>query len=250
MRPSVCTIYAFARTADDFADEGVRTQEERLQLLDEWRSQLDECYSGRASHPVFVALAETIVQAGIPRELLADLLTAFRVDVTQNRFSTFSDLLFYCKHSANPVGRLVLHVFNNATERTMALSDHICTALQLTNFWQDVSGDWLKGRIYIPLEDMRRFGYTESEIGRKVLDSRFRRMLRYEIDRTKAMFSNGKPLLQEATERLRPELRLTWGGGLKILRKIESSGYDVLTGPPRITLGDKLAILTKAILFR
>ncbi len=192
-RPYIWTLYAFARIADDFADEGESTAERRLEMLDDWGEHLNECFKGNATHPVFIALTETVRKFSIPKEPLADLLAAFRMDVTTKRFPAFKDLLYYCKHSANPVGRLVLHVFENAAERTAALSDNVCTALQLANFWQDVSVDWRKGRLYIPLEDLDRFGYTEKDLDNKVVDERFGKLMAFEVERTRDLFGKGKP---------------------------------------------------------
>lgn len=250
IRPYVAAIYAFARTADDFADEGSLTDAERLARLEEWRELLNECYNGRAAHPVFVALAETAAKTGLPRKPLTDLLTAFTMDVTTKRFETFDDVLFYCHHSANPVGRMVLHLFGCTTPRNVLLSDAICTGLQLANFWQDVSVDWRKGRLYIPLEDCRRFGYTETEVGRAHFTDQFRQLMEFQVRRTRQFFEVGKPLVHEAPRSLRMELRLTWLGGGTILRKIESAGFNVLTKRPAITTGDKLMILTRSLLQR
>ncbi|MEK9136971.1 MAG: squalene/phytoene synthase family protein, partial [Bacteroidota bacterium] len=156
--------------------------------------------------------------------------------------------LHYCSHSANPVGRLVLYVFNNATERTIEFSDKICTALQLANFWQDVAVDWRKGRVYIPLEDMKRFGYTEADLEMQIVDERFRDLLAFQVERTRELFIAGKPLLHKATPELRLELNLTWRGGMKILQKIETSGYDVLHKRPAISMTDKLGIFFTSLL--
>jgi phytoene synthase len=243
----VYSIYAFARTADDFADEASLTPNERLERLDEWGRNLDECFAGRAEGPVFIALAETVRRLGIPREPFHDLLTAFRMDVRQSRFGTFSDLLQYCAFSANPVGRLVLHVFGAVSERSVSLSDKICTALQLANFWQDVSVDWQKGRIYIPLEDFKRFGYTEGELSRQVVNENFRNMMKFQVDRTQCLFREGEPLLREAPPSLRFELRLTLLGGLRILRKIEKARYNVLAVRPTVSILDKAVIIWKLI---
>ncbi len=237
-RRFIWSIYAFARTADDFADEGTLPERERLARLDDWGRQLEACYRGSASHPVFVALADTAGTTGISYGLLADLLTAFRMDVTTHRYSTFQDLLGYCRFSANPVGRLVLRIFGDDSERNVLLSDSICTALQLTNFWQDAAIDRQKGRIYMPLEDMRRFGYTESDLAQNVVDARFRELLKFQVDRTYVLFRAGAPLVSEATPRLRFELGLTLNGGMTILRKIERASYDVLHGRPELTVGD------------
>jgi len=247
-RPYVWSVYAFARVADDFADEGDTPAHRRLEQLDRWGEYLNECYESKASHPIFIALGETVRRFNIPKEPLANLLTAFRMDVTQNRFGSSSDLLYYCRHSANPVGQLVLHIFGNATDRTIALSDTICTALQLTNFWQDVAADWQKGRLYIPLEDCERFGYTEPDIESRVMDERFRKLMAFEVNRTRELFAAGKPLLREAPPALRFELNLTWRGGMKILEKIERLHYDVLHGRPVLSLMNKLSILGTSLL--
>ena len=250
LRPHVSCIYAFARTADDFADEGGWGPEERLQKLDEWGAKLQDCYAGNARDPIFVALADTVRRYGIPRKPLADLLDAFRADVTKNRFSTFEEVLEYCRKSANPVGQLVLYLFNNANDRTFLLSDNICTALQLANFWQDVAVDMAKGRIYIPLEDFDRFGYTESDLVERKVDSRFRSMIEFEVCRTREIFACGKPLLKEATPRLRFELELTYRGGIAILDMISSAkfGYDVLTRRPALSSLDRVVLLFKALM--
>jgi squalene synthase HpnC len=249
-RPFLWSIYAFARTADDFADEGTLPAEERLRLLDDWQTRLDRCTSGSPEGPVFIALADTLERTGAPSALLGDLLTAFRMDVAVRRYERFSDLLGYCRCSANPVGRLVLHVFGNATQRTTALSDQICTALQLANFWQDVRVDWEKGRVYIPLEDCVRFGYNASDIGRGRANDAFRLLLQFQVDRTRAMFSAGRPLLDEAIRPLRFELALTWHGGITILNMIRNRDYDVLSRRPSLGITEKLTVVTRAIFHR
>jgi squalene synthase HpnC len=246
LRPYVYSIYAFARTADDFSDEGVRPAGERLRLLDDWERQLNECYQGKATHPIFIALAETVAQKSIPKQPLSRLLQAFRMDVTKNRFDSFEDLLFYCRHSANPVGQLVLYVFGKASADAIAHSDAICTGLQLTNFWQDLSIDLEKGRLYVPLEDLDRFGYTEKDLQGRNVDHRFRSLMRWEVERARAYLISGTPLLPLVDRRLRFELDLTIRGGLGILRKMETGGYNVYARRPALTLGDKLGILLKA----
>ncbi len=246
-RLDLSSIYAFARLADDMADEGSHPAATRLRMLDDWEQKLDQCYAGKSDHPVFIALAETVDRTGIPKKSLADLLTAFRMDVTQRRLASFQDLLHYCKHSANPVGHLVLYVFHNATERTLALSDNICTALQLTNFWQDVRVDWQKGRVYLPLEDLARFGYTEHDLENDVCDDRFRSLMRFEVERTRQLFEAGKPLIGEVTKKFRFQLRLTLTGGMTILKKIEDARYDVFTRLPRLSPLDLAGIFLKSI---
>lgn len=248
LRPAVAVIYAFARTADDFADEGTRMPEERLRALDEWERKLDACDQGTVDHPVFIALADVLSSFHIPKQLLSDLLTAFRMDVTTNRYETFDDLLNYCKHSANPVGRTVLHIFDDMSERKALLSDNVCTALQLTNFWQDVRSDAERGRIYLPLEDMRRFGYTEHELLSATMNPQFAELLRYQVERTRRLFALGRPLIDEVVPQLRFEMKLTWSGGMRILDKIERSGFDVLRRRPVLGLKDKLTLAVRAML--
>ncbi|MEO8167067.1 MAG: squalene synthase HpnC [bacterium] len=248
LRPSIAAIYAFARTADDFADEGNNTVEQRLSELDEWQRHLDECYEGRAGHPIFIALHEVATGKNIPKQLFADLLIAFRQDVTKQRYSTYDELLDYCNHSANPVGRLVLSVFDDNSDRHFLLSDKICTALQLANFWQDIHVDILKNRIYIPLEDMSRFGYTEGDLVALHYSNAFGQLMRFQVERTKELFESGKQLLGEVVPELRFELRLTWNGGMKILEKIEQQQYNVLKSRPKITTIDKVLILLNSAL--
>jgi hydroxysqualene synthase len=242
-RPYIAAIYAFARTADDFADEGNIDPLDRLKNLDTWEEKLDACIAGNAQEPVFIALAETIRRHDIPREPLARLLQAFRMDVTVRRYADFSELSNYCVHSANPVGRLVLHVFGLANERLFGYSDSICTGLQLANFWQDVAIDQQKGRIYVPLEDFDRFGYTEHEFSRRIVDDRFRDLIRFQVERTREFFRDGAPLVEEVGGGLRKELALTIRGGEAILDKIERMRYDVLSNRPVLTTSEKLILL-------
>lgn len=247
----VAAIYAFARTADDFADEGEVPAHERLRRLEEWGEQLRRCYQGETTDPIFVALGETAARTGLLREPLDALLHAFRMDVTTRRFSRFEDLLYYCRHSANPIGYLVLHLFGEVSERTVPLSDSICTGLQLANFWQDLSVDWAKGRLYVPLEDLDRFGYTENELVRGVVDERFRRMLAFEVERAREYLLNGVPLLDlVSSARLRFELSLTVRCGLAILEAVRAIGYDVIHRRPSLSTMNKAGILLRTLLRR
>lgn len=248
LRPYVWAVYAFARAADDLADEGTRTPAERLQALDSWEGQLNDALAGRPGGAVFVAIAETVAQTSLPVQLLRDLLTAFRMDVTTSRHQTFDDVLAYCRCSAHPVGRLVLHLFDAANAATVERSDEVCTALQLTNFWQDIAVDLQKDRIYLPLDDLRRFGYTEADLRASAMDGRFRDLMKFQVDRTRALFLSGRPLLGMVRGRLRFELDLTWRGGVAILDAIERSGYDVFRSRPVVGRADRLRILAAAIL--
>ena len=250
-RPYVAAIYAFARTADDFADEGDLPPQERLRRLEEWGEQLRGCYQGEATGPVFVALGETASRTGLPREPLDALLHAFRMDVTTRRFSRFEDVLYYCRHSANPIGYLVLHLFGEVSGRTVPLSDSICTGLQLANFWQDLSVDWMKGRLYLPLEDLDRFGYTENELAQGIVDERFRQMLAFEVERAREYLLNGVPLLDlVSSARLRFELSLTIRGGLAILETVRAIGYDVIHRRPSLSAMNKAGILLRTLFRR
>ncbi len=246
-RPYIQAVYAFSRLADDMADEGNLTEAERLTRLEAWEEQLRRCYEGFAEHPVFIALSETIQRLGIPIALLQDLLTAFKRDVTQHRYPTFEDLLAYCRCSANPVGRLVLMTFGYRDEQLFTLSDNICTALQLTNFWQDVGVDLKKDRLYIPLEDMQEAGYALEDWRRGIYDRHFKELLRFEVNRTRNLFFEGVALTTSVDRDLELELKLVWLGGMSILRKIERADYHVFQRRPSLNSLNKLMILIRGV---
>lgn len=249
LRKHFYSIYAFARIADDFADEGYGqgySERERLEALDEWRRLLIESLAGRASHPVFVALARTASEFDLPSALFEDLLFAFSQDVTIRRYESFDQLLDYCRRSANPIGRLILLLFGYRDEQRHQWSDDICTALQLANHWQDVAVDLDKDRIYLPLEDLSRFEISVDELARRDANSSFKRLMKFEVERARAMFARGKPLCTSVSGRFGLELRSVWLGGMRILDRIEQNGFDVFTGRPVITSTDKLKILLMA----
>ena len=249
LRKHFYSIYAFARIADDFADEGYGesyTQHERLDFIDQWRLMLTESIAGRAQHPVFVALAQTQAQFDLPVALLGDLLSAFAQDVTVRGYENFDKLLGYCRRSANPIGRLILLLFGYRDEQFHLWSDDICTALQLANHWQDVAIDLDKERIYLPEEDLSRFELTVDDLIQRRADESFKRLMRFEINRTREMFESGKPLCTAVSGRLGLELRAVWLGGVRILERIEQTGYDVFAQRPVITSSDKLRILSIA----
>ncbi len=248
LRKYVWTIYAFARIADDYADEPGFTLAERMDNLNQWEQYLDECYNGNPTHRVFAALAETVERFQIPHELFHNLLTAFRADVTVKRYGTYEDVLAYCRNSANPVGRLLLLLFNYRSETMMHLSDSICTALQLTNFWQDVSVDLQKDRIYLPLEDLEEFGYSEQDLFSKKVNDQFDNVMAFQVRRTAELFADGKPLLAMVDKDLSMELKLIWNGGMKILQKIHKQNYDVLTQRPELSSWDNLELLFRSFL--
>jgi squalene synthase HpnC len=242
----VCAVYAFARTADDFADEGTLPPAERLARLDAWEQMLRDAYRGEARHPVFVALGDTARRTGIPVELFCDLLRAFRMDVEGTRYRNFEELLGYCRYSANPVGRIVLHIFDDASAEHGELSDRICTGLQLANFWQDVSVDRSRGRLYLPLDDLERFGYTEEELARGEVTGGFLRMIEHEVGRAREFLLEGSPLVRRTVRALRFELALTVRGGLAILEAIEKRHFDTLRGRPVLSGMNKARILLTA----
>ncbi len=246
-RKYLAAIYAFARTADDYADEPGYTAAERIESINRWERRLNDCYGGEASNPIFIALGETVDRFQIPVELFQNLLSAFRSDVTTHRYATFEHVLEYCTYSANPVGRLVLLLFNYRSELMMMHSDNICTALQLTNFWQDVSIDLEKDRLYLPKEDLDQFGVREQEIFSRIPSTRFRKLISFEVARTERLFREGKPLLQEVGRDLRFELKLTWNGGTDILGKIKSQGFDVFQKRPRLSTLDKMRLFLRTL---
>jgi hydroxysqualene synthase len=249
-RKHVYSIYAFARTADDFADEGygtATTPADRLRLLDEWEFQLESCYRGIASHAIFIALAETVRELRLPIQLFRDLLSAFKQDVVQARYTNFDDVLDYCRRSANPVGRLILLLFEYRDEHLHKLSDALCTALQLANFWQDVAVDLEKDRVYLPQEDLWQFDYSEEELFAREFNQRYAKLLQFQVERTRQFFTQGKALPSLVRGRLAFELRLTWHGGARILELIERNGYDTLRHRPKLTHWDKVILLTRVI---
>ncbi|MGA3285944.1 MAG: squalene synthase HpnC [Bacteroidota bacterium] len=248
IRKHIWAIYAFARIADDYADEPGYTLAERMDNLSQWGQYLDECYNGNPTHRVFAALAETVERFQIPVELFQDLLTAFRSDVTVKRYDTFEEVLEYCRNSANPIGRLVLLLFNYRSETMMELSDHICTGLQLTNFWQDISVDLQKDRIYLPLEDLEEFGYSEQDLLHRRFNNYFRELMAFQVQRTAELFVAGKPLLSKVSKDLSLELKLTWNGGTRILQKIHKQDYNVLIQRPALSTLDKLGLLFRSYL--
>jgi phytoene synthase len=244
-RRCVAAIYAFAREADDFADEP-QHEGRRLALLAGWRARLDGAARGDADHPIFIALSDTIARHDLPLALLHDLISAFEQDVRVTSYETFADVLGYCRLSANPVGRLVLQLFGRTDPLLLERSDAICTALQLTNFWQDVAVDRDKGRCYIPMEDMRRFGCTEATIRDAAVTPSFSAMMRFEVERTRALFRRGDALPKAVGGRLGFELRLVILGGMRVLDKIEQAGYDVFKRRPKLRAGDWGRLLMRA----
>jgi squalene synthase HpnC len=247
LRRHFFNVYAYCRISDDLGDE-VGDPAASLQLLDQWQSELDACYDGAPRHPVFVALAETVRKFDIPKHEFSDLLTAFRQDQTVTRYPTFNDLLGYCHNSANPVGHLVLYLCGYRDPERQQLSDYTCTALQLANFWQDVSVDYAKGRVYLPLEDLRRFGVSEDEIRKEKNTSQFQEMMRFEVERTREWFRQGLPLASKVNRELAIDIELFGRGGMEILNAIERQDFAVLGRRPVISKPRKLALVARAAL--
>jgi squalene synthase HpnC len=243
------SVYAYCRISDDLGDE-VENPETSLRLLDAWEDELNACYAGNPKHPVFVALAETVSQCDIPKKPFADLLVAFRQDQSVSRYESFEDLLGYCVNSANPVGRLVLYVCGYRDPDLQCLSDYTCTALQLANFWQDVSVDYQKGRIYLPLSDLRRFQVAERQIAERHFDVNFRELMRFEVARARDWFALGLPLAARVDKHLSLDIELFTRGGQEILRAIERQGFNVLDSRPAISKSRKLSLVLGAALRR
>jgi squalene synthase HpnC len=246
LRRHFYNVYAYCRWADDLGDE-VGNAARALQLLDWWESELNLCYEGRSSHPVLVALAKTVRDFDLPAQPFRDLLAAFRQDQTVYRYQTWEDLLGYCRYSANPVGRIVLYLCGYRDPERQRLSDATCTALQLANFWQDVSRDLDKGRIYIPIEVLQRHGLQAGEIERRVFDRRYAAVMRELIARTRELFSEGWPLAASVDARLRVDIELFSRGGLAVLDAIESMGYNSLAKRPSIGRARRLFLLGRAL---
>lgn len=247
LRQHFFNVYAYCRISDDLGDE-VGDTAASIALLDQWQLELDACYSGSPKHPVFVALAETVRQCAIPKHEFSDLLIAFRQDQTVTRFETFNDVLAYCRYSANPVGHLVLYLCGYRDAERQQLSDFTCTALQLANFWQDVSVDYAKGRIYLPLEDLRRFGVSEDDIALNQNTPAFVEMMKFEVERAHDWFRQGLPLVGKVSRELAVDLELFTRGGQEILHAIEKQGYAVLGHRPAISKPRKLALVARAAL--
>ena len=259
MQPHVHAIYAFARHADDLADEGyagsakkdgaqdVMTPEERLKALADWEWQLRAPSATPGLHPIFIALHETIKKLNLPLQLFTDLLSAFAQDVVKSRYANHDEVLDYCRRSANPIGRLVLLLHGVRDEVLHQRSDDICTGLQLANFWQDVGIDLEKNRIYLPADDLKTFGVTEESLFARRADQKYRDLLKAQVQCTQKLFDDGAVLTKKLRGKLRLEIRLTWLGGTTILRKIEALNYDTLNQRPKLTKVDMAALFVRAL---
>jgi phytoene synthase len=243
LREPVEIIYRFARSADDIADEGDDPADVRLRKLSVYREQL-----AAPRDPLFREVAKIIQQHDLPAQLFADLLDAFSQDVTQKRYENFSGVLDYCRRSANPVGRLLLHLFKRTTESDLRCSDAICTSLQLINFWQDVDIDWCSDRrVYLPQDEMARFGVGEHHLREKICDSAWQGLMKFQVDRARELMLSGSALGSALPGRVGLEIRATVQGGLRILEKLERAGYDVIRRRPTLRAFDWPLLLLRAV---
>ena len=248
LRPAVRALYTFARNADDIADEGHANSTQRIAYLNAYATQLEKIDRNEEPDDVeFQVLQKVISQYQLPTQPLYQLLSAFKQDVTQQRYPSYADLLNYCSRSANPVGKLILHLYGAENPKNLRDSDSICSALQLINFWQDIAIDWQKQRIYIPLEDMQRFEVTEQDIAQQMASPAFIRLMHFEIKRTRALMLSGSPLATRFPGRIGLELRAVVQGGLRILEKIERNPACVFHDRPTLTKWDWLVISWRSI---
>jgi squalene synthase HpnC len=248
MRHPVTVIYRFARTADDFADEGNLLAAERLAQLDDYRQQLARMEAGATpQQPLFAELGVIVHQYQLPLQLFRDLLDAFAQDVVKGRYADYAEVMDYCRRSANPIGRLLLHLFGAATDQNLEHSDDICTSLQLINFWQDVAIDWRKNRIYLPQDEMRRHGVTECQIAAGEISGQWKALMRFQVSRARALMESGSPLGRALPGRIGLEIRTIVQGGLRILEKIDKVGGDVYQHRPALQAWDWPMILTRAL---
>ena len=248
LRAPVGIIYRFARSADDFADEGDASPQERLHSLAGYRSQLDRIAANKDPETaLFGEVAGIVRDRSLPLQPFYDLLDAFSQDVVKSRYADFDEVLDYCRRSANPVGRLLLHLFGRADARALACSDAICSSLQLINFWQDVAIDWDKDRVYLPEDEMAHFGVSESHIADRRCDSAWQDLITFQIDRTRSLMASGAPLGRALPGRLGLEIRLTVRGGLAILDKLEAANCDMFRHRPVLRWHDWPVLLARAL---
>ncbi len=249
LRKHIFALFAFARVADDFADE--RTYEgRRARELDRWEEQLRDAYRGHADHPVFVALADTVDKFALPITEFTELLSGFRTDLERRRYATFDELRAYTRQAAEPVGRLILYIGGYRAPELHAYAEDLSTALAVARLIQDVPSDWNRGRVYLPAEDLRHFGVTEADIASRRVSSAVGNLVRYEVARTRALFERARPLVDVVGPDLAVELALTWHGGMRILDKIEHVGKRLFAERPQLATYDKALVLARALAWR
>lgn len=248
LREPVETIYRFARGADDLADEGDASPQQRLDALAAYRAELERIRAGEAPlSPLFRDVARIARAHALPLQLFADLLDAFSQDVTKQRYADFGEVLDYCRRSANPVGRLLMHLFGNTDQASLVQSDSICTALQLINFWQDVEIDFANGRVYLPQDEMRAHGVSEAHIAARRCDAAWRALIGFQIGRSRALMMSGAPLARTLPGRVGLEIRATVQGGLRVLEKLEAAGCDMFRRRPVLVWYDWPVIIARSL---
>ncbi len=249
LRKHIFALFAFARVADDFADEAAY-EGRRARELDRWEEQLHAAYRGRAEHPVFVALADTVDKFDLPITEFTELLSGFRTDLERRRYATFDELLSYTRQAAEPVGRLLLYIGGYRAPELHAYAENLSTALAVTRLIQDVPSDWDRGRVYMPAEDLRHFGVTEADIASRRVGPQIGNLVRYEVARVRALFERARPLVDIVGSDLAVELALMWHGGMRILDKIEGVGKRLFAQRPQLNTADKALVLARAVAWR
>ncbi len=247
LRKHVAALYAFARIADDMSDEPEYEGRRRECLLN-WRSMLADIGKRPPTHPVFLALGSTLKELELPKEPFDDLLSAFLQDTEKSRYATYDELVDYCRRSANPVGRIVLMIHGYKDPELFRYSDAICTALQLTNFWQDISVDLKKDRVYIPEEDFKAHGYSPADLRMGVYNDRFKSLMKFEVSRARALFEQGRPLPEKLRWPLSLEIRLTWYGGMQILKLIRKLDFDTIRTRPTLKKREWIPLVARALI--
>jgi squalene synthase HpnC len=249
LRKHIFALFAFARVADDFADEPAY-EGRRARELDRWEEQLHAAYRGKAEHPVFVALADTVDKFSLPITEFTEMLSGFRTDLERKRYATFDELLSYTRQAAAPIGRLLLYIGGYRAPELHAYAEDLANALAVARLIQDVAQDWDRGRIYLPLEDLRHFGVSENDIATKRVSAAVANLVRFEVARARALFERARPLVDIVGSDLAVELALTWHGGMRILDKIEGTGKRALAQRPTLNAADKALVLARAIAWR
>ena len=249
LRKHIFALFAFARVADDFADESTY-EGRRARELDRWEEQLHAAYRGHAEHPVFVALADTVDKFALPITEFTELLSGFRTDLERRRYATFDELRSYTRQAAEPVGRLLLYIDGYRAPEVHAYAEDLATGLAVARLVQDIAADWERGRVYIPAEDLRHFGVTETDISERRTSEPVGSLVRYEVARTRALFMRARPLVDIVGADLAVELALMWHGGMRILDKIEAIGPRLLVHRPQLSSLDKALVVARAIAWR
>ncbi len=249
LRKHIFALFAFARVADDFADEA-QYEGRRARELDRWEQQLEDAYRGHAEHPVFIALADTVDRFSLPITEFTELLSGFRTDLERRRYSTFEELHSYTRQSAEPVGRLLLYIAGYRSAEIHAYVEDLSSAVAIARLVQDVAADWQRGRVYLPAEDLRHFGVTEGDIAAARTSPAVGALVGYEVARTRALFARARPIVDLVGPDLAVELALTWHGGMRILDKIESTGAALFATRPRLSTADKALVLARALAWR